>query len=109
MALLHGAIYLRWEKIQVLMEFWTHLRRCLNISIPLLFKLTEALKLSSSDLENALENKAYEEKIKSDFTGGVRSGVNGTPTFFINGQRYNGSFDFEELISAMALCKKSDI
>jgi hypothetical protein len=33
--------------------------------------------------------------------GGVLSGVNGTPTFFINGQRHDGSFDCETLASAI--------
>jgi protein-disulfide isomerase len=37
--------------------------------------------------------------------GGVRSGVNGTPTFFINGQRFDGAPDelittIEEMLSA---------
>jgi protein-disulfide isomerase len=27
--------------------------------------------------------------------------VNGTPTFFINGQRYDGSWDFETLLAAL--------
>jgi protein-disulfide isomerase len=29
--------------------------------------------------------------VRDDFASGVRSGVNGTPTFFINGERYEGS------------------
>ncbi len=33
--------------------------------------------------------------------GGVRSGVEGTPTFFINGVRYEGSWDLEQLLSAL--------
>ena len=33
--------------------------------------------------------------------GGVRSGVNGTPSFFINGNRYDGSFDYENLVTAI--------
>jgi len=33
--------------------------------------------------------------------GGVRSGVNGTPTFFINGERYEGSWEFEGLVEAI--------
>ena len=33
-----------------------------------------------------------------DFLGGVLSGVNGTPTFFINGHRHDGSFEFDDLI-----------
>jgi protein-disulfide isomerase len=30
--------------------------------------------------------------VRSDFRGGVRSGVNGTPTFFIQGERYDGAW-----------------
>jgi protein-disulfide isomerase len=32
---------------------------------------------------------------------GVRSGVNGTPRFFINGVRHDGSFDFETLLNTI--------
>ena len=32
---------------------------------------------------------------------GVRSGVNGTPTFFINGVRFDGSWDEESLVAAL--------
>jgi len=32
---------------------------------------------------------------------GVRSGVNGTPTFFINGVRHDGSYDFDTLLNAI--------
>jgi protein-disulfide isomerase len=31
----------------------------------------------------------------------VRSGVNGTPTFFINGQRHDGTYDYESLGEAI--------
>jgi protein-disulfide isomerase len=39
-----------------------------------------------------LENEAFADRIQADFSGGVRSGVNGTPTFFINGTRYDGNW-----------------
>ena len=39
-----------------------------------------------------LGGDAYEEKVKSSFMSGVRSGVNGTPTFFINGTRFEGEW-----------------
>ena len=39
-----------------------------------------------------LENDAFVDRIQADFSGGVRSGVNGTPTFFINGTRYDGDW-----------------
>lgn len=72
-----------------------------RLSMPLLFELTQSLGLSSADLKNVIENHTYEEKIKSDFEGGIRSGVNGTPSFFINGQRYDGAYDFEALVLAI--------
>jgi protein-disulfide isomerase len=31
----------------------------------------------------------------------VRSGVNGTPTFFINGQRHDGAYDYASLTEAI--------
>jgi protein-disulfide isomerase len=31
----------------------------------------------------------------------VRSGVNGTPTFFINGRRHDGSYAFDDLVAAI--------
>src|SRR5438046_3339917 len=34
----------------------------------------------------------YTKKVRDDFRGGVRSGVNGTPTFFVNGVRYDGNW-----------------
>jgi protein-disulfide isomerase len=39
-----------------------------------------------------LASDTYEEKVKSSFMSGVRSGVNGTPTFFINGARFEGDW-----------------
>jgi protein-disulfide isomerase len=32
---------------------------------------------------------------------GGRSGVNGTPCFFINGVRHDGAYDFDELLAAI--------
>ena len=44
---------------------------------------------------------AYEPKIRAHFMSGVRSGVNGTPSFFINGRRHDGSWDLETLLAAV--------
>ncbi len=43
----------------------------------------------------------YDAKIQADFMGGVRSGVNGTPTLFINGVRYDGERDVDSLVDAL--------
>ncbi len=42
-----------------------------------------------------------EQRVHEDFMSGVRSGVNGTPTFFINGKRHDGSFDYGSLLAAI--------
>jgi protein-disulfide isomerase len=66
----------------------------------LLLKLTEELHLLPTKLQDALTNRVFQQRVRADFTGGTRSGVNGTPTFFINGQRHDGSFDFDSLVGA---------
>jgi protein-disulfide isomerase len=43
-------------------------------------------------VEADLEARRFEDKVQADFTSGVRSGVNGTPTFFINGVRFDGNW-----------------
>jgi protein-disulfide isomerase len=48
-----------------------------------------------------LESSRNEPRVKEDFMSGVRSGVNGTPTFFINGVRYDDSWDEETLLEAL--------
>lgn len=40
----------------------------------------------------------FAERVRRDFTGGVRSGVNGTPSLFINGERYDGPRDAQSLL-----------
>lgn len=67
----------------------------------LYLELARDLQLASGDLSAALENREFRGKVRSDFTGGVRSGVNGTPTFFINGQRHDAPFDYPDLLAAI--------
>lgn len=43
----------------------------------------------------------HDDKIQRDFLGGVRGGVNGTPSLFINGQLYEGPRDVDSLIEAL--------
>lgn len=46
------------------------------------------------------ENR-YAERVQEDFLSGVRSGVNGTPSLFINGLRYDGPRDLDSLLAAI--------
>jgi protein-disulfide isomerase len=49
----------------------------------------------------ALATHTFAGKVREDFTSGVRSGVNGTPTFFINGVRHDGPWDEPALMEAL--------
>ena len=48
-----------------------------------------------------LRAQRFAERVQRDFMSGVRSGVNGTPTFFINGVRFDGAWNEEGLIEAI--------
>lgn len=50
-----------------------------------------AIGLDVAALERALKQPQLAQRIKADFNSGVRSGVNGTPGFFINGRLHQGA------------------
>jgi protein-disulfide isomerase len=58
------------------------------------------LALDPARFARDLEQETYAARIREDFMSGVRSGVNGTPTFFINGVRHNGGFDLRSMLDA---------
>jgi protein-disulfide isomerase len=59
------------------------------------------LNLNIQQLKKDMTSEGIIKKVKSDFMGGVRSGVNGTPTFFINGIRFNGPCKLDLLLKAI--------
>jgi protein-disulfide isomerase len=63
----------------------------------LLAAVCETVGLDAQELREALEAGTYAQKVQADFMGGVRSGVNGTPTFFINGVRHDGGWSLADL------------
>jgi protein-disulfide isomerase len=72
-----------------------------RLDIALLPLLAEQLKLSSAQLQETLERGDYRARVRADFSGGVRSGVNGTPTFFINGLRHDAAPEYQALHDAI--------
>jgi protein-disulfide isomerase len=60
-----------------------------------------ALGLDADAFAAALANHTYEPNVREDFMSGVRSGVSGTPTFFINGVRYDGDYELDALARAV--------
>lgn len=57
----------------------------------------QLLGLDLEAFQDAIESGETAARIKEDRSSGIRSGVNGTPTFFVNGVRYNGAPRYEEL------------
>jgi formate-nitrite transporter family protein len=52
----------------------------------------KSIGLDVQQFTRELKAGTYEKPVRDDFRSGARSGVNGTPTFFVNGARYDGSW-----------------
>lgn len=61
----------------------------------------ETLGLDIARFRAELLQGKYTPRVREDFLSGVRSGVNGTPTFFVNGHRHNGPWDFQSLLAVI--------
>lgn len=72
-----------------------------RLSRAVLVTLAARAGLDPNELAAALDQHDYAPKVDADFLSGVRSGVNGTPCFFINGVRHNGTYDAMSLSSAI--------
>ena len=59
------------------------------------------LGLDTQRFEREVAQHMYQKRIKDDFMGGVRSGVNGTPTFYVNGVRHDEDAIAKALIEAL--------
>jgi protein-disulfide isomerase len=59
------------------------------------------LQLDVGRFADELRTHAHRAKVQSDFLSGVRSGVNGTPTFFVNGRRHDGPPDLPSLMESL--------
>jgi protein-disulfide isomerase len=60
-----------------------------------------ALALDPRALQTAWDTHALIPRVKEDFLGGIKSGVSGTPKFFINGRRHDGATGVAELTAAL--------
>jgi protein-disulfide isomerase len=61
----------------------------------------EQLGLDIEVFDKELAEHVHAERVHEDFMSGVRSGVNGTPTFYINGARHDDSYDMQTLLAAL--------
>ena len=62
----------------------------------------KALGVPAAEIVAAFESGPSADRVRADFRNGVRSGVNGTPTFFVNGVRYDGDWrDVRSFVTAL--------
>jgi protein-disulfide isomerase len=59
------------------------------------------LGLNGRELEAGWRDRALQRRVAEDVESGDASGVTGTPTFFINGVRHEGPWDFDSLAAVI--------
>ena len=63
-----------------------------------IFLLADQLGFDMERFKNDIQQKSLIEKVEKDFESGIRSGVNRTPTFFINGIKFDGDWTDNHLL-----------
>jgi protein-disulfide isomerase len=66
-----------------------------DLSARAMLRYVEEVGADLSEVTRALDEGTVRNRVKDDVESGIRSGVNGTPTFFVNGERYDGSWTYE--------------
>jgi protein-disulfide isomerase len=84
-----------WQMHDLLYENQRRLRD------PDLRDYAERLALDVERFDKELAEHVHAARVREDFMSGVRSGVNGTPTFYINGTRHDDSYDVETMVAAL--------
>jgi protein-disulfide isomerase len=72
-----------------------------QLDAPSLLTYADAVGVDVEQFTTELLQHVHAPKIREDFISGVRSGVNGTPTFYIDGVRHDGSWDAASLWAAL--------
>jgi protein-disulfide isomerase len=73
-----------------------------------LLEAASELGLDVTRMRRELADGTHSEKVREDFSSGVRSGVNGTPTFFINGIRHDADYSVDTLLGAIELAEPAE-
>ncbi len=84
-----------WEMHDLLLTHQDHLR------LADLLRYAEQLGLDVDRLHDDLQRRRHESRVARDVESADLSGVSGTPTFFINGQRHHDAFDLATLSAAI--------
>jgi len=82
-------------------NFWAmHDKMFINqsdLGVPALKKYAAEIGLNQVRFDNCLDNSSYAAEVNEDYWDGVAAGATGTPTFFINGTKWEGAIKFDDL------------
>lgn len=87
-----GSMGKYWEMHDMLFEnqnVWAEDNNALGIFV----EYAQKLEMDVNKFKQSVENNKFADKIAQDQSDGNALGVNSTPTFFINGQKYSGGFN----------------
>ena len=80
-----------------------------NLADHALQAMVEKQGLDAAEWKKALDEGKYEARVRADMNSGDQSQVSGTPTFFLNGEAYEGSYGFESLVQAIEKASQSEV
>ncbi|RYY62055.1 MAG: DsbA family protein [Chitinophagaceae bacterium] len=69
-----------------------------ELSESMLLELAAELDLDMDKFRKDLGSEELAQKVDNDFESGIRSGVNATPTFFINDEKYNEGWESDRML-----------
>jgi protein-disulfide isomerase len=74
-----------------------------------LIEYAEAAGVDRTDVADDLSAGTMKGRVREDFKSGVRSGVNGTPTFFVNGRRFEGNWSDPSMFASALQSESSKV
>jgi protein-disulfide isomerase len=72
-----------------------------ELGLAMLERLARDVGIDAERLRVELEQGIHADRVERDVISGRAAGVDGTPTFFVNGVRHTGGYDAQSLIAAL--------
>jgi protein-disulfide isomerase len=61
----------------------------------------QEIGLNGARFDQEMMAHVYRDEVRQDFQRGIQDGVNGTPSIFLNGLRYDGPRDYQSILAAL--------
>jgi predicted DsbA family dithiol-disulfide isomerase len=74
-----------------------------------LVRYAEQLGLDADRFREDLRQHEHAARVAEDVDSADLSGVSGTPTFFVNGQRHHGAYDIDTLTAAVRAARVGSV